>query len=95
MREMVAFVNPVLLMTSAVALINASRSGTPVFDSVDTGSSRLRGDEVGVAVLIALRMPSVMISIPAFVLVMNERSAEPIAMDAPRATPAFFTALLR
>ena len=95
MREMVALVNPVLLITSAVALISASRKGTSVLDWESAGPSRLRGVFIGVAACIALRMFSEMMDIPALVPVMNDRSAEPTAIDAPSATPAFFIAVLR
>ena len=54
MREIVAPVKPVLLITSAVASISASRSGFCVSDLIGFGVSDFRAAVVGLASTYAL-----------------------------------------
>ena len=87
-REMVALANPVFAITSAVALINASRTALPVLASTGRGFGTGGAVVVGCAVRYAWRKPRSTRPRLEFVVVINERNIDPSTMLAPRATPA-------
>ncbi len=94
MREIVAPVKPVLLITSAVASINTSRTVFPVFERISSGWTSGGGPELGVAERYALRKFDSKILKPGLVVVISERNTAPIAVEAPSATPAHSSGVL-